>query len=1687
MKKLKSRLLSILMATVMLFGLLPLAAFAENNGAAGMQYSDFLASLTVLEEYADVYAREHSGEDATALVINYIRTGVEKYTSGAWTAFCGPENTNFSGYVAEQDTANSTTAGSLRSLNEFKLPNGDAVDFAHMFGAMDMAYHTGNQSTADLGSWAGDICDLLQLTTNAGVTGTVEEMAEEIRTNNDKYFLHDVPDAHSFGILDLYGDLDAFYILKKIGNGATISTVMKNYFTTNLTDTVRAKFFLDNRFAGAATKDDIRACVYDTYYGNEGIRTLEGSYLPDGVNADLRRACCYAFADYLYETAKAQIENDYYKVFSSHTSMLAPGVKQEIKMAVTRDDKQIVYYLATADITRSDVSVHANYNDNDGSVWKMARLSDQMKAAEKKHSDPDDTQHYVPNYSAVAGINADFYNMSNGAPSGALVMEGVEYHGAGNANFFAVLKDGTPIIGSSAEWNAHKGEIQEAVGGSIWLVRDGKVVVNATDTYYKGRASRSCVGITYDGQVVLMALDGRQEPFSAGGSAIEIAHIMQDAGCVAAINLDGGGSTTYAAKGEGSESISVVNRPSDGYERSVSSTLFVVSTAKPSNVFDHAIVSADYDYLTIGSALPIQVSGVTSTGGAIALPEGTTLQVSDDSVGTLSGNVFTASALGDVQVRLVAADGTVLGVKSLHVVEPTEVKFSKDTLNVIYGKTAQLPLEATYNGNPVKINPNDVQFGFLKISLQSIGELEGGSVNTTKTELVFDYPEAGTISGFDFTPNAEGKLRTLTIGAVQKSKLPEFQATINQEFARVYQIAKANGYSDEEAAIQAQTAAVNKALETAAKITVYMYSDDEANFDFAQATGGSGVLAWRRDVSNANYQNDEQTYYQIDPDGGMDASYTFAVDMSKMPIPEKLTTLLYMLPGGDQEGRTAWDFLLQLAERISPLTTVTITLTAPQGVTIDTSNLRLANEYFTLTSAEVKDNTLTVVCNFIQQGEPINPATANPLCVLSGLKLIATDEAAWDENGLLNCQISGSLSYDIYAHFHVLKTLAQQEEYQVKYGLYPYDNSENINGDYGAHFFETVTDFTDSFRLQKNAKEGWLRENGTWCYYQDGARVVGVQQLPSYESEESGQFWFDFDSEGKLKGKLTGIFEKDGASYYARAGVLVSGWQSIADETGTSYFYYFDKQDYKMYTGVRTVDTLTYTFDDQGRLIRGAFRKTENGTKYYVAGESWFRRFVTLEEGTYWLDEKGYVAYGNAHTVTTNVKDITWYHFDEETGLLTGLCNGFIDYQGEKYYCDENGKVFYGAIKVDDGIIFTATRGKVYVNMSCYIDQTTACRGCTLENGKYWCDENGYLVSDGFVDIDGVTYYFTDYARAKGLTKIGEDYYFFNAGSGKMYKDANMWVPVNDYGVEPGMHYFDAEGKMFVPNVETGVKKIVAENGKLYFTIDGVKMVNGLYELDGAYYFARYDGTLVTNGSAYVETTELSGNGWYGFGADGKLIKTGFVTGNGKTYYYADGVRAKGLTKIGEDYYFFNAGSGMMYKDATMWVPANSYGVEPGMHYFDAEGKMFVPDTVNGKRAIVAENGKLYFTIDGVKMVNGLYELDGAYYFARYDGTLVTNGSAYVETTELSGNGWYGFGADGKLIKTGFVTGDGKTYYYADGVRAKGLTKIGEDYYFFNAGSGMMYKDANMWVPANDYGVEPGMHSFDAEGKMTGK
>ena len=63
---------------------------------------------------------------------------------------------------------------------------------------------------------------------------------------------------------------------------------------------------------------------------------------------------------------------------------------------------------------------------------------------------------------------------------------------------------------------------------------------------------------------------------------VEIAQIMLEAGCEYAVNLDGGGSTTFVSKPEGQDELQVTSNPSDGYARGVSTSLIMVSTAPSS-------------------------------------------------------------------------------------------------------------------------------------------------------------------------------------------------------------------------------------------------------------------------------------------------------------------------------------------------------------------------------------------------------------------------------------------------------------------------------------------------------------------------------------------------------------------------------------------------------------------------------------------------------------------------------------------------------------------------------------------------------------------------------------------------------------------------------------------------------------------------------------------------------------------------------------------------------------------------------------------------------------------------------------------------------------------------------------------------------------------------------------------------
>jgi len=109
------------------------------------------------------------------------------------------------------------------------------------------------------------------------------------------------------------------------------------------------------------------------------------------------------------------------------------------------------------------------------------------------------------------------------------------------------------------------------------LVQNGALAVTSgCSTTFCGKNPRTAIGIKATGEIMLVVIDGRKARYSVGMTTFQEAVFMKKHGAVWALNLDGGGSSTMWIKGTG-----VVNRPSDGTERAVSSAVLVLPGADP--------------------------------------------------------------------------------------------------------------------------------------------------------------------------------------------------------------------------------------------------------------------------------------------------------------------------------------------------------------------------------------------------------------------------------------------------------------------------------------------------------------------------------------------------------------------------------------------------------------------------------------------------------------------------------------------------------------------------------------------------------------------------------------------------------------------------------------------------------------------------------------------------------------------------------------------------------------------------------------------------------------------------------------------------------------------------------------------------------------------------------------------------
>jgi len=174
----------------------------------------------------------------------------------------------------------------------------------------------------------------------------------------------------------------------------------------------------------------------------------------------------------------------------------------------------------------------------------------------------------------VEGKNTGYVRGKAAAPVGMAMSDGVLWHRPRSprpyleitSSHVAKLEEGSEPIDAGA---------REMVGGSQIIVRDGHAVT-FTNAFATLRHPRTAVGIDASGtQLTLLVVDGRQPELSMGMSLAELSEELVRLGCASAINLDGGGSTTFVYRNPGSKKLEVLNSPSDTKERSVADVLGV--------------------------------------------------------------------------------------------------------------------------------------------------------------------------------------------------------------------------------------------------------------------------------------------------------------------------------------------------------------------------------------------------------------------------------------------------------------------------------------------------------------------------------------------------------------------------------------------------------------------------------------------------------------------------------------------------------------------------------------------------------------------------------------------------------------------------------------------------------------------------------------------------------------------------------------------------------------------------------------------------------------------------------------------------------------------------------------------------------------------------------------------------------
>lgn len=253
-------------------------------------------------------------------------------------------------------------------------------------------------------------------------------------------------------------------------------------------------------------------------------------------------------------------------------------------------------------------------------------------------------------------------------PAGGYILTANKNCDASILDPLRVLTPGTQVTVSLSGADPRWAQAVCGLTGLYSLVENAQV----SPDLEKGANPRTALGIKGDGSIVLYTIDGRQAAYSIGATYTQTAKRLIELGCVTAVALDGGGSTTLGGTMPGGSAFSVLNRPSGGTQRAVTDSLFLVTRAPASGVADHYFVDTAYDVVltgagTIVAGALVDVNGypVTSTGmaaswssdgGSVTVDEqGRAVFTAGGATGRYNVNVWSDGISGSAAIRVVDA------------------------------------------------------------------------------------------------------------------------------------------------------------------------------------------------------------------------------------------------------------------------------------------------------------------------------------------------------------------------------------------------------------------------------------------------------------------------------------------------------------------------------------------------------------------------------------------------------------------------------------------------------------------------------------------------------------------------------------------------------------------------------------------------------------------------------------------------------------------------------------------------------------------------------------------------------------------------------------------------------------------------------------------------------------------------